>query len=399
MANKRETRACINALKSENAQLKSEVERLKVVIRELREQNTRLCHKIAEYQRESVAEKLASCDREALLNYCANIARGEIEADLRENNNFREAGYFDIAGWCKESIGGWLSSRKSFWLVDLLRKILKPDSQTIGRGGTNPEEDRVENRFTIGIAMVVAHIYSLMSERFVFPFSRILLLLVWKFSKSEFLGDAVNAALPGGFGSKRLKILIDQKAAGMEEKVKKVLREDHSHDWMMFGADNVSVNYGGTKQRDIDGTGTHINTVVTNMQVITCKQWRDDISNPQCIGMMSPQHWSGPRGAVAEKILELSADENLKIQKVAKEAIRDAIDFLNYHAREIEMEIEHGSFGNSLPRSGRENDENANNNNNCFWYLTFVSVLFFWFLEDGEQKKLKQSTELKIYLQ
>jgi hypothetical protein len=238
-----------------------------------------------------------------------------------------------------------------------------------------------------------------MSERFVFPFSRILLLLVWKFSKSEFLGDAVNAALPGGFGSKRLKILIDQKAAGMEEKVKKVLREDHSHDWMMFGADNVSVNYGGTKQRDIDGTGTHINTVVTNMQVITCKQWRDDISNPQCIGMMSPQHWSGPRGAVAEKILELSADENLKIQKVAKEAIRDAIDFLNYHAREIEMEIEHGSFGNSLPRSGRENDENANNNNNCFWYLTFVSVLFFWFLEDGEQKKLKQSTELKIYLQ
>ena len=75
-----------------------------------------------------------------------------------------------------------------------------------------------------------------MSEMFVLPFSRILLLLVWKFSKSEFLGDAVNAALGEGFGSKRLKTLIDQKAAGMEEKVKKVLRGDHSNDWMMFSA-------------------------------------------------------------------------------------------------------------------------------------------------------------------
>ena len=131
MANKRETHAYINALKSENAQLKSEDERLKIVIRELREQNTRLCHKIAEYQRESVAEKLASCDREAVLNYCANIARGEIEADLRKNNNFREAGCFNIESWCKEGIGGWLSGRKSCWLVELLRKILKPDSQRI----------------------------------------------------------------------------------------------------------------------------------------------------------------------------------------------------------------------------------------------------------------------------
>jgi len=231
MANERETRTRINTLKSENAHLKSENEwlrgvkseneRLRGVIRELREKNTRVCRKVAEYERKSTAEKLASCDREAVLNYCANIARGDIEADLRENNKFREAGCFDIESWCKESIGGWLSSRKSFWLVELLRKILKPDSQTIGRGGTNPEEDGVENRFTIGIAMVVAHIYSLMNERFVFPFSRILLLLVWKFSKSEFLGDAVNAALPGGFGSKRLKILIDQKAAGMEGTVTK----------------------------------------------------------------------------------------------------------------------------------------------------------------------------------
>ena len=365
MATERETRAHINTLKSENAHLKSENERLKGVIkgviRELREQNTRLCRKVAEYERESAAEKLASCDKEAVLNYCADIARCEIEVDLRENNNFRGAGCFDIESWCKESIGGWLSGRKSLWLVDLLRKILKPDSQTIGRGGTNPEEDRAETRFTMGIAMAVAHIYSLMNERFVFPFSRILLLLVWKFSKSEFLGDAVNAALPGGFGSKRLKTLIDQEAAGMEEKVKKVLREDHSHDWMMFGADNVSVNYGGSKQRDIDGTGTHINPVVTNMQIITCKQWRKDKANPQCIEMMSPQHWAGPRGAVAGKILELGADENLMLQKVAKEAIRSAIDFYNKHAREIAVEIEHGSFGNSLSRSGRENDENANN--------------------------------------
>lgn len=135
MANERETRAVMNMLKSENAHLKSENERLKEVIRELHEQNTRVCRKVAEYERKSAAEKLASCDREAVLDYCAHIARGEIEADLRENNNFREAGCFDIESWCKESIGGWLSSRKSFWLVELLMKILKRDSKTIGRGG------------------------------------------------------------------------------------------------------------------------------------------------------------------------------------------------------------------------------------------------------------------------
>ena len=39
----------------------------------------------------------------------------------------------------------------------------------------------------------------------------------------EFLGDAVNAAFPRGFGSKRLKELIDQKTAGMDvENIHKV---------------------------------------------------------------------------------------------------------------------------------------------------------------------------------
>ena len=362
MANERETRARFNTLTNEKAHLEVENERLKEVIRELQERNTRLCRKLAKHERESVYEKLASCGREAVLNYCANIARGEIEADLRANNNFRKAGCFGIESWCEESIGEWLKGRKSSLLVELLMKILKRDSKTDVRESTNPEEKRAENRFTIGIAMAVAHVYSLVNEWFVFPFSRILLLLVWKFSKSEFLGDAVNAALPGGFGSKRLKTLIDQKAAGMEGMVMNVLKEDHSHDWMMFGADNVSVNYGGTKQRDIDGTGTHINPVVTNMQAITAKPWRDDLINPQCIESMSPQYWSGPKEADGKKILELSDDENLMFAKVKEEAIRDAIDFYNVHAREIEVEIEHGSFGNSLSRSGRENDENANNN-------------------------------------
>ena len=100
-----------------------------VVIRDQREQNNRLCHKVAEYERKSAVEKLASCDREAVLNYRVNIASprvniasGEIEADLRDNNYFREAGCFGIESWCKES----------FWFVKLLRKILKLALQTIG---------------------------------------------------------------------------------------------------------------------------------------------------------------------------------------------------------------------------------------------------------------------------
>jgi len=96
------------------------------------------------------------------------------------------------------------------------------------------------------------------------------------------------------------------------------------------------------KQRDIDGTGTRINPVVTNTQVITCRQWRDDKANPQCRAKMRPKHWGGPKEADAEKILVLSADENSMMQKIAKEAIRDTIDFYNNHAREIAVEIEHG---------------------------------------------------------
>ena len=108
-----------------------------------------------------------------------------------------------------------------WWVVKRSQKLLvggvvEEDSQAGFAANRNPQENRAENRFAMGIAMAVAHIYSLMNEGFVFPFSRILLLLVWKFSKSEFLGDAVNAALLGGLGSKRLKALIDQKAAGME---------------------------------------------------------------------------------------------------------------------------------------------------------------------------------------
>ena len=121
----------------------------------------------------------------------------------------------------------------------LVGGVVEEDCQAGFAANSNPQENRAENRFTMGIAMAVAHIYSLMSEGFVFPFSRILLLLVWKFSKSEFLSDAVNAALPGGFGSKRLKVLIDQKAAGMEENVMKVLKEDHSYDWMMVYLEKI----------------------------------------------------------------------------------------------------------------------------------------------------------------
>ena len=58
MANERETRACINALKSENANLEkenanlnSEIERLKGVLVEMREQNSRASRTIAAYQR------------------------------------------------------------------------------------------------------------------------------------------------------------------------------------------------------------------------------------------------------------------------------------------------------------------------------------------------------------
>ena len=105
----------------------------------------------------------------------------------------------------------------------LVGGVVEEDSQAGFAANRNPQENRAENRFTMGIAMAVAHIYSLMNEGFVFPFSRILLLLVWKFSKSEFLGDAVNAAFPRGFGSKRLKELIDQKTAGMDvENIHKV---------------------------------------------------------------------------------------------------------------------------------------------------------------------------------